>query len=176
MKTLKQETPKLHHYLDCGLSNVWLEGGFDEVDSPYGPGIAIHDLDGLHRCIARCLLNKPASLTGSEFRFLRTELDLSQHAVGVLCGRNDRTVRKWETEDELVEEPANTIIRHVYDQRMNPSAAKNYEELSKLIQQFQAVDKQLHETKLKLKEMKLVLKAQNGDGWKAEECQISAAA
>jgi DNA-binding transcriptional regulator YiaG len=177
MNALKQqEAPKLHQYVDCGLNNVWLEGGFDDVESPYGPGIAIHDMEGLHRCIAQCLVQRPGPLTGSEFRFLRTELDLSQYAMGVLCGRNARTIRKWETEDEVVEEPANTIIRHVYDQRTNPSDAKNYEERSKLIQQFQAVDKQLHETKLKIKELKLVLKAQNGDGWKVETCPQSIAA
>jgi putative transcriptional regulator len=151
------------HYLDCGLSNVWLVGGFEVVDSPYGPGVAIQNMDGLHRCIAQCLVGKPGSLTGAEFRFLRTELDLSQLSMGALCGRGERTVRGWETDDMPVEEPANTIIRHVYQQRFNPSA--NFEELSKLIQQFQAADKELHEIKLEI--------AAAGDGWKAIECKAA---
>lgn len=168
MNDTKKKTPKLYHYTDCGLENVWLEGGVDEVDSPYGPGVAIHDLLGLHRCIAQCLVQKQGALTGAEFRFLRTELDLSQHGMGLLCGVNDRTVRKWETEDAVVVEPANTLIRHVYDERFNPEAAKNYEELFKLIQQFQAVDKELHEKRLELNELRLVRAAR--EGWKTKAC------
>ena len=32
----------MYHYRECGLRNVWLANGFDEHDTPYGPGIAIH--------------------------------------------------------------------------------------------------------------------------------------
>ena len=129
MKDTEHNTPKLHHYRDCGLDNVWIAGGFEDIDSPYGPGVSIRDLDGLHRCIAHCLVKKPGPLTGREFRFLRTELDMSQSMMGLLCGREERTVRHWETRDEVVEEPANTIIRFVYEQRFKPTA--NFEGLSK---------------------------------------------
>ena len=158
----ENSTPKRYHYRDSGLDNVWIEGGFDEIDSPYGEGVAIHDVDGLHRCIAHCLVNKPGPLTGPEFKFLRTELDLSQLALGNLCGRNERTIREWETRDARVEEPANTIVRFVYEQRMNPSTS--YEELSKMIRQLQVLDKEFHELKLR----------STAHGWKAvwyqEQC------
>jgi DNA-binding transcriptional regulator YiaG len=142
----RKRKAEFYHYRDCGLDNVWLQGGYEEVVSPYGKGVVIHDLDGLHQCIAHCLVNKPAPLTGAEFRFLRTELDLSQSTMGELCGRGERTVRDWETRGEPVEEPANTIIRFVYEQRYNPTA--NFEGLSKNIRELQAVDKALHELKL----------------------------
>jgi DNA-binding transcriptional regulator YiaG len=154
----ENNTPKRYHYRDCGLDNVWIEGGFDEIDSPYGKGISIHDLDGLHRCIAHCLVNKPGPLTGPELRFLRTELDLSQLALGGLCGRNERTIREWETRDAPVEEPANTIVRFVHEQRVNP--ATNYEELSRMIKQLQAFDKAFHELKLRA----------TAEGWKVVDC------
>jgi DNA-binding transcriptional regulator YiaG len=151
-------------YLDCGLDNVWIQGGVDEIESPYGKGIAIHDLNGLHECIARCLLMKPAPLTGAEFRFLRTELDLSQRVMGGLCGRNERTVRDWESRDE-VEEPANFIIRFVYKQRFTPEA--QYEQFSKEIQRLQALDKEFHELKLRnTKE----------EGWVPLNCEAKEAA
>lgn len=158
----KKESVKRYQYRDCGLDNVWIEGGFEEIESPYGPGIAIHDLDGLHRCIASCLLTKHGFLTGAEFRFLRTELDLSQPIMGDLCGRGERTVRDWESRDELVDEPANTIIRFVYEQRHNPSA--NYEGLSRKIKQLQARDKEFHELKLR----------RTAEGWKADQCSEAA--
>jgi putative transcriptional regulator len=153
-----------YQYRESGLDNVYLYGGIERKTSPYGESVAICDLPGLHRCIAQCLVEKPSPLTGAEFRFLRTELDLSQLAMGQLCGREERSVRNWETSDEPVQEPANTIIRFVYAQRFQPSA--NFEELSKHIQLFQHADKELHEMKLK----------STATGWKPAECAEAKAA
>lgn len=136
---------KLHHYVESGLDNVYLEGGFKIVESPYGKGVAITGLDGLHRCIAECLIVKPGPLSGAEFRFLRKELDLSQDAMGMLCGRNARTVREWE-KSEKVEEPANTIIRVIYKERDDKSAT--FEDMARMIAEIQKLDKQLFEMKL----------------------------
>lgn len=140
------ERVKRYHYRESGLDNVYLEGGFEIVKSPYGEGVAIEDLEGLHRAIAQCLIEKPAPLSGAEFRFLRTELDLSQEAMGALCGRNERTVRLWETREEPIEEPANLLVRHIYRERFDRSAT--YEGLYEQIRRFQALDKEIHELKL----------------------------
>lgn len=158
----RNKQAKLHQYRDSGLDNVWIEGGYEEISSPYGDGVVIHDLNGLHRCIAQCLVDKAGPLTGAEFRFLRTELDLSQATLGDLCGRGERTIRDWETRDETVEEPANTIVRFVYQQRYNPSA--NFEGLSKSIRKLQSADKHLHELKLQ----------STTNGWKAQWCSDAA--
>lgn len=144
----KQAQKELYHYTDCGLDNVWLASGYKRVSSPYGEGVSINDMDGLHRCIADLLVNKQGPLTGSEFRFLRTELDLSQYAMGQFCGRKERMVRQWETREEPIEEPANTIIRVIYEQRFNPTA--KYEEISKKIQEVQHLDRKMHELKLRM--------------------------
>jgi DNA-binding transcriptional regulator YiaG len=136
----------LHRYVDCGLDNVYLNGGFEVEETPYGKAVSITDLDGLHKSIAQCLISKPQSLTGKEFRFLRTELDLSQETMGELCGVNDRTIRKWENEDESVKDPANMIVRVIYRERYDP--AVTYENLSKKIRRLQQLDKQLFELML----------------------------
>ncbi len=147
----------VHHYVDCGLENVFLEGGFNVLDTPYGQGVTINDLDGLHYCIANCLINKPTPLNGKEFRFLRTELDLSQTAMGDLCGRKERRLRDWEKNNEKVPNPANTIIRIVYKERNDPTAT--FEGLSKDIRNLQTLDRKTHE-------MKLVSTA---DGWREKQ-------
>ena len=147
----------VYHYRDCGLENVFLEGGFEFVDSPYGQGITIDDLDGLHSCIADCLIKKPTPLNGKEFRFLRTELDLSQTAMSDLCGRKERRLRDWEKTNEKVPDPANTIIRIVYKERYDPTAT--FEGLFKDIRSLQALDRKAHE-------MKLVSTA---DGWREKQ-------
>lgn len=166
MSTETQSKQAVHHYRECGLDNVWIEGGFEIIKAPGGEdAISITDLNGLHRCIADCLLEKPGLLSGAEFRFLRTELDLSQTSMAALCGRQERTVRDWETRDDAVEEPANTIIRFVYKQRNDPSV--KFEEMSKQIKRIQELDKELHELKLELKNTK--------QGWEADCVEQKAA-
>ncbi|MFO1255824.1 MAG: hypothetical protein U1E37_09180 [Sphingomonadaceae bacterium] len=86
----------MYHYRECGLRNVWLANGYDEHQTPYGPGVAIHDADGLHRAIARGLVNKGGKLTGSELRFLRLEMGLSQSRLAAMLGNEAQTVALWE--------------------------------------------------------------------------------
>ena len=109
-----------YHYVECGLPNVWLLSGYEIVESPYGEGVSIQDLDGLHRCIARSLCDKPKRLTGAEFRFLRCELDFSQTMMGELLGIDARQIRNVERGEKPVKEPYNRLIRHMYMATIDP--------------------------------------------------------
>jgi len=140
---------KDYQYIESGLDNVWISGGFEIVKSPYGDSLRIKDVDGLHKCIANCLVHKPELLTGREFRFLRVELDLSQATMAEIFGRDERTIREWETGQDPVKEPANRLVRFIYKQRFTPDA--NFEELSKSIRKLQALDRKVHEMKFERK-------------------------
>ena len=109
-----------YHYVECGLPNVWLLNGYDIVESPYGEGVSIRDLDGLHRCLARCLCDKPTSLTGAEFRYLRRELDFSQTTMGELLGIDARQIRNVERPAAPVRELYDRLIRHMYMSTIDP--------------------------------------------------------
>ena len=109
-----------YHYVECGLPNVWLANGYEKVPSPYGEGVSIRDIKGLHRCLARALCDKPEGLTGAEFRFLRRELDFSQTMMGELVGVGARQIRNIELGEKLVGEPYNRLIRHMYMARIDP--------------------------------------------------------
>lgn len=111
-----------YHYVECGLPNVFLVNGFEIVEeSPYGKGTVIHDVAGLHVCIAKILLDKPDSLTGAEFRFLRRELDLSQRILGELFDNDERTIRTWEREEIPIPKLADHVIRHMYAETIDPN-------------------------------------------------------
>ena len=86
----------MYHYRECGLRNVWLVNGYDEQDTSYGPGIAIHDVEGLHRVIARSVIRKGGKLSGAELRFLRREMGLSQSKLATMLGNDAQTVALWE--------------------------------------------------------------------------------
>ena len=100
----------MYHYTDSGLNNVWLENGFNVVDTPYGKGVSIDDADGLHALLATDLTKKPGRLTGKEFRFLRSMLCLSQQSFANMQGVTEQAVSLWERTGK-VPKPADAMMR-----------------------------------------------------------------
>lgn len=133
--------PQGYNYVECGLPNVWLVNGVDIDETPYGTGVAIHDLEGLHACIGSLLVDKPEPLTGAEFRFLRRELDLSQRILGTMFSRDERVIRRWETgEAGEVPDEFDKLIRHMYQESQDPSST-----FQGLIERLRTLDGEWHE-------------------------------
>lgn len=86
----------MYHYRECGLPNVYLINGYREIETPYGRGVSIEDVAGLHMAIAHTLVEEEPSLTGPEVRFIRKCLDLTQMQLAELLGVEDQSVRRWE--------------------------------------------------------------------------------
>jgi putative transcriptional regulator len=101
-------------YKGCGLPNVFLQNGYTKVDSPYGEGVSIHDVPGLHKAIADHVVCASETLSGAEFRFLRMELDLSQEALGALIGRDQQSIARWEKGRTKVDPAGDRILRALY--------------------------------------------------------------
>ena len=91
----------MYHYVESGLPNVWLSNGFVVKETAYGEAVAITDVKGLHDVIGKALAEKPAALTGSEFRFLRKELGLSQESLAEIVGVTGQAVAIWEKTDKV---------------------------------------------------------------------------
>ena len=106
----------MYRYTGSGLRNVWLVNGFSRHKTPYGMGIAISDVAGLHRLIGRQLVVNPRRLTGAEFRFLRKEQELSQKRLGELIGANVQAINRWETGKTRVPQWADHFARVLYRQ------------------------------------------------------------
>jgi DNA-binding transcriptional regulator YiaG len=105
------------HYTLCGLRDVYLLSGFRLEDTPYGPTVAIEDVDALHRSVALDLIEKRRRLTGRELRFLRSLLDLSQAALARLLETSRLTIVRWETAkdgDALIPGPLDRAVRSLY--------------------------------------------------------------
>lgn len=99
-------------YTESGLTHVWLANGFTLRKSKFGPGVSIHNVDGLHRALARALSQKPL-LTGTEVRFLRKEMGMSQHGLGELLGVTGQTVALWERKGRLPKS-VDRLLRLIY--------------------------------------------------------------
>jgi DNA-binding transcriptional regulator YiaG len=104
----------MYHYTECGLRNVWLANGYAMRRTPYGKGVAIDNLQGLHRAIARQLARLPRPLKGAEFRFLRKELDLSQAALAEYLGCSIQALARWEKGKSRIAKPAERLLRALF--------------------------------------------------------------
>jgi putative transcriptional regulator len=91
----------MYKFTDGGIRNVWLENGFAVKKTPYGDAVAIEDVPGLTRAICAALANKPCKLTGTEFRYLRLHLGLSQKNLADLLGNTEQAVDIWEKTSKL---------------------------------------------------------------------------
>lgn len=103
----------MHHYTGCGLRNVYLKSGFRKHKTPYGGGVSVEDVEGLHRAIALHLVGHKPRLSGTEFRFLRKELELTQAQLAALLGNDAQSVALWEKTGR-VPKWADLIVRALY--------------------------------------------------------------
>ena len=106
-----------YHYTESGLQHVWLANGYAVTKSPYGKGVSINDVAGLHRVIGGAIAKLPR-LTGAKLRFLRKELGLSQKALADLIGTSEQNVSLWERRGRIPK-GHDRLIRLLYLEQMD---------------------------------------------------------
>lgn len=102
----------MYHYTECGLRNIWLVNGYVIKNTPYGEGVSIQDVEGLHKFIGESITKRP-KLTGPELRFLRKEMGMPQKALAVFVGTSEQNVSLWERRGR-VPQAADRLIKLAY--------------------------------------------------------------
>ncbi|ABO57478.1 hypothetical protein Bcep1808_4514 [Burkholderia vietnamiensis G4] len=128
----------MYHYTEIGLQNVWLANGYNVRKTPYGEAVSIENADGLHRAIGRALARKN-HLTGAEFRFLRKELDLSQHRTAEMLGTTEQAVSLWERKGKIPK-TADRMFRALYLETVDGNV-----KLKELIERIANLDRKIDE-------------------------------
>ncbi len=142
----------MYHYTDGGLRNVWLANGYVIKKTPFGEGVAFHNLDGLTESICISLTKKAGVLTGSEFRYIRSAgMLLSQPALGNLMGIDGQSVARWEKTSK-VPRWADKLVRLLYT-----AQAEGNEPISKAVERIKTVER--------LVKQRIVVKESRGQ-WK----------
>lgn len=108
----------MYHFTDGGLRNVWLTNGYIEHETKYGKGVSFQDLDGLTKAICQALIKKPSKLTGVEFRYIRSNMLLSQKSLAKMIGYTEQAVAKWEKTGKIPK-AADLLIRVIYAGKHN---------------------------------------------------------
>jgi putative transcriptional regulator len=101
-------------YTMSGLDDIYLVSGYELTETDYGPGVVIHNIDGLHRAIGDYLAEFKKTLSGKEVRFLRHEMDLTQAELGDLLRVTDQTVARWEKGEVNIPGPEELLVRVFY--------------------------------------------------------------
>lgn len=101
-----------YRYTECGLDNIIIRGINFLKDDAGERVITIKNVAGLHRAIATAIITKPASMTGKELKFLRTEMGLTQAELAAIVHREPLAMSRWERgEVEQIDTNAETLIR-----------------------------------------------------------------
>jgi DNA-binding transcriptional regulator YiaG len=96
---MRKKKPLPHHYIECGLRNVWLLGVdvFECLNSECNDeGVIVPQLDQLHDAIARKVASQEQKLLPQEIRFLRTYLGFSGADFARYISVSPETVSRWE--------------------------------------------------------------------------------
>lgn len=129
-----------YHYTECGLDSVYLLNGFAYHETPYGVGVSVANVDGLHRAIAFDLIRGKRLLAGREVRFLRKELDLSQEGLGLFLGCSGQSVARWEKGQCEMPGAADRLLRLLYLERAQGNA-----QIEQMLESLKDLDTLWHE-------------------------------
>jgi DNA-binding transcriptional regulator YiaG len=108
-----------YHYTQCGLDDVYLWSGFKIYDTPGQEGVAIDDIEGLHKAIGECLSLHAPKLNAKEFKFLRKTMDLTQAELAEQFGCDEQTIARWEKGETAINGAADRLIRLLYLEKNN---------------------------------------------------------
>ena len=112
---------KFYHYTDCGLDNIWLDGGVEVHDTPYGKATSIRSMDTLHNAIGLDIV-RSGSVSAKEMRFLRYELDLSQKSFAGIIGATEQQVHRWENGKMAIPKPVQALLCAYYIETLDPNS------------------------------------------------------
>ncbi len=113
----------MYHYTSCGLRNIWLRNGYEVKVTSYGQGVAIHNVEGLHKAIGLNLVQNKPQLTGAEIRFLRKELDMPQSQLASILGVSENSIRGWGKHRRKITKPAERVLRMIYQEYVNDDSS-----------------------------------------------------
>lgn len=123
------------HYTASGLDDVYLVSGWKRIETPYGDGISIKDVDGLHRAIGLNLVCQRKALSGPEVRFLRKEMELTQDELGERVCKSGQQIARWEKGQAEISGSAELLLRVLYLQHLGQHPL-----LSELVKQLRAIE------------------------------------
>ncbi|MBM3653537.1 MAG: transcriptional regulator [Alphaproteobacteria bacterium] len=108
----------IFRYTDSGLDNVIIEGVNFLKDDAGEECVMIPNINGLHKAIAHGIVNRRSSMNGSELRFLRTEMGMTQSELADVLHREALAISRWEREEVEIDGNAEAVLRLLAIQKL----------------------------------------------------------
>lgn len=108
-------------YSHFAVPNLYLQDGYVQEETEYGKTTSYVDLDGLEDCVRKILVRTPMDLTGTQLRFLRRGLSLTQEEFGSMIGKDSQTVARMEKSEDVIPKPVDLLLRARYLAKLDPS-------------------------------------------------------
>jgi len=107
-----------YHYTECGLDNIIIEANFIAIDDQGEEVVTIPAIGHLHNIIAQGLIAQENALSGTEIRFLRTEMGMTQAELAQLLHRDTQTVGRWERGEVALDATPDIVIRQLAAEKL----------------------------------------------------------
>lgn len=120
-----------HHYTECGLNNVFIDGLDAFRDDDGEEVITVPAVNELHYVIALGIVSHEHGISGDELRFLRTEMGFTQAELGTLVHHDKQSVGRWERGEFEIDGAAETIIRRLAIEILELQIEVEMEDLSR---------------------------------------------
>jgi putative transcriptional regulator len=138
-----------YHYTECGLDDAYLVSGFEFVDVPKGGRrVIIINIDGLHKVIGESLVNEKKNLNGSDLRFLRHEMLMSQALLAVLFDVSEQTVHRWESRKTDISKPAESLVRLLYREHIGRDDKIQNNKIHEVLRRIADLEDEIDELRL----------------------------
>lgn len=121
---------RLYHYTESGLINVFIHGVLIEKDDAGEDIVTIPAVNKLHKVIAEGIVLHAKGMDGSELRFLRTEMGMTQSELARLVHRDKQSIGRWERNEQEIDSNCEVIIRLLAIKRLELHINVSIEEIS----------------------------------------------
>ncbi len=120
-----------HHYTECGLQNVYIDGLVPVVDDDGDELIIVPAINELHNTIALGIVSHEHGMSGDELRFLRTEMGYTQAELAMIVHHDKQSIGRWERAEYEIDSSAEAIIRKLAIEKLGLTEHSGIEVLSK---------------------------------------------
>ena len=122
-----------YHYTECGLDNIIIEADLIAIDDKGEKIVTIPAIGQLHNIIAQGLVAQENALSGTEIRFLRTEMGMTQAELAQLLHRDTQTVGRWERGEVALNATQDIFIRQLAAEKLQLFIEKSVERQSRKV-------------------------------------------
>ena len=122
-----------YHYTECGLDNIIIEADLIAIEDKGEKIVTIPAIGQLHNIIAQGLVAQENALSGTEIRFLRTEMGMTQAELAQLLHRDTQTVGRWERGEVALDATQDIFIRQLAAEKLQLFIEKSVERQSRKV-------------------------------------------